>query len=253
MKFVIAPKRRRKNFDFLAKRRREIVLHACYVGAADTEDLSRWLIAWSWHNSQSKDPIQSLIWAAERMGRKNFTAADAEAILEEASRTRRHMSADNLGRFLGLTYVVRKELRITTIGARDVPKRARRELRKRNDRLYQERKRCARGARPHSQSLSRTKPWEAMNMSRRTWERHRNKTRDANSSAAIFLSNDDKLASRERKHGHPSGAVAPKKARGLPSSQTATTLAADVYATLPLELRMAGLCLPMPENLARAA
>src|SRR5258707_795359 len=29
--------------------------------------------------------------------------------------------------------------------------------------------------------------------------------------------------------------------------------AADRYAALPLELRMAALCLPMPENLARAA
>jgi hypothetical protein len=35
--------------------------------------------------------------------------------------------------------------------------------------------------------------------------------------------------------------------------QTATTMAADVYATLPPELRMAALCLRMPENLARAA
>jgi hypothetical protein len=33
---------------------------------------------------------------------------------------------------------------------------------------------------------------------------------------------------------------------------TACMLAADVYATLPLELRMAALCLPIAENLARA-
>jgi len=33
---------------------------------------------------------------------------------------------------------------------------------------------------------------------------------------------------------------------------TATTLAADRYATLPLELRLAAPCLPIPENLARA-
>src|SRR5262245_6691889 len=36
-------------------------------------------------------------------------------------------------------------------------------------RLYHERRRRAQGARPHSQSLSRTKPWEAMNMSQRSW------------------------------------------------------------------------------------
>jgi hypothetical protein len=90
-------------------------------------------------------------------------------------------------------------------------------------------------------------------MSRRTWERHRNKPRDASVSAAIFLSSNDRLAT-------PDGGArmefergfASKKARGLPSSQTATTLAADRYATLPLELRLAALCLSMPENLARA-
>jgi hypothetical protein len=37
------------------------------------------------------------------------------------------------------------------------------------------------------------------------------------------------------------------------SSQTATTMAADRYESLPLELRLAALCLPMPEVLARAA
>jgi hypothetical protein len=46
---------------------------------------------------------------------------------------------------------------------------------------------------------------------------------------------------------------APKEARGFPSSQTATTMAADRYVSLSLELRLAALCLPMPENLARAA
>jgi hypothetical protein len=108
---------------------------------------------------------------AQRLGRR-ITHAEASAILEEASITRRHMTADNLGRFLGLSYRIREELRITTIGAKDVGRQARRVLRKRKDRLYQEGKRRALGARPHSQSLSRTKPWEAMNMSRRTWERH---------------------------------------------------------------------------------
>jgi hypothetical protein len=38
-----------------------------------------------------------------------------------------------------------------------------------------------------------------------------------------------------------------------PLGPTATTLAADIYAALPLELRMAALCLSSPENLARAA
>src|SRR5512132_516751 len=44
---VSAPRRRRnQNFDLNAKRRREIVLHARLVGAHETEDFPRWLIAW---------------------------------------------------------------------------------------------------------------------------------------------------------------------------------------------------------------
>src|SRR5262245_8786822 len=251
MKVVTVRKRQRKNFDFTAKRRREIVLHARHVGAMDTEDRSRWLIAWHWHNRKAKDPIWSLMEAAKRMGGK-ITEAAASAITEEASITRRHRTADCLARFLGVTYAQRQALRLRTIGSIDVKKGAREVLRQRKDRVYQECRRRARGARPQSESLSRTKPWEALNMSRRTWERHRNKQRDASSSAAIFLSSDDRLAT-------PAGGArmaaergfASKEARGLPSSQTATTLAADRYESLPAELRMAVLCLPVPENLAK--
>jgi hypothetical protein len=42
--------RGRKYFDRTTLRRREIERHAIDVGAADTDDLSRWLIAWVWHN-----------------------------------------------------------------------------------------------------------------------------------------------------------------------------------------------------------
>jgi DNA-binding transcriptional regulator YiaG len=91
----------RKRFDKRVRRRREIEWHAKDVGAAETDDLSRWLIAWIWHNQQAKDQTGAVIECARRMGRKDFTRAEAEAVIEEASRTRRHLSADNLARFLG--------------------------------------------------------------------------------------------------------------------------------------------------------
>jgi hypothetical protein len=49
--------------------------------------------------------------------------------------------------------------------------------------------------------------------------------------------------------------AAPPKAAigGYPSSQTATTVAADRFEALPLELRLLALGLPMPESLAVAA
>jgi hypothetical protein len=92
-------------------------------------------------------------------------------------------------------------------------------------------------------------------MSRRTWYR-RNKTRTGTSgttlSAAIFLSSEDKPVPPEGGAGLSERGCRPEDKQGDLRLATATTLAADVYATLPLELRMAALCLPMPENLARA-
>jgi hypothetical protein len=175
MVYVASPVRRRKgygSFDFAAKRRREIVLHARYVGAADTEDFTRWLIAWVWHNLKAKDQIWSVMECAKNMGGK-ITEAEASAITEEASITRKHLSADNLAKFLGVTFDQRQVLRLTTIGSINVKKRARKELRKLADRNYQERKRRARGMRSQSQSLSATRPWEELGMSRRSWYRQR--------------------------------------------------------------------------------
>ena len=117
MERVRAPRRRRNsNFDFAAKRRREIVLHARHVGAAQTDDFDRWLIAWVWHNCKAKDQIGSVMEAAKRMG-GTVTEAEASAITEEASITRNHPSADNLARFLGVTYEQRQKLGLTTIGS----------------------------------------------------------------------------------------------------------------------------------------
>jgi hypothetical protein len=243
----------RGTFDIAAKRRREIVLHARHIGAADTEDLPRWLIAWVWHNRKATDQIWSVMNAARNMGRE-ITEAEASAITEEASITRKHLSADNLARFLGVTYQQRRALGLTTIGSVNVKKRARQELRKRANRLIQERKRRALGARPQSQSLSRTKPWRELGMSRAVWYR-RNKARrkgETVSSPPIFLTYAEEVVSPERK-GNSSGASPRKKKESLPSSQTATTMAADRLVSLPLELRLMALGLPMPDNLARAA
>jgi hypothetical protein len=269
VRHVSAPRRRRNhNFDLNAKRRKEIVLIARHVGAAQTDDFDRYLIAWVWHNPRAIDQIWSVMEAAKRMG-GGITEAKASEITEEASITPKHLSADNLARFLGVTYAKRQALRLTTIGSIDIKKRARKELRKRRDRMAKEAKRRARGMRPQSESLSRAQPWRELGMSRTTWYR-RNKTRkrrETTLSAAIFLSSEDRSVSPAGEAGLSERGFASKKecprsgrgvaatvgASGLASSQTATTMAVDVYATLPLELRLSALCLPMPENLARRA
>ena len=243
----------RQNFDLLAKRRKEIVLHARYVGAAQTDDFDRWLIAWVCHNPKAKDQIGAVMEAAKRMGGE-ITEEQASTIIKKASNTRKHMSADNLAEFLRVTYEQRQALHLTTIGSINVKKRARKELRKRRDRLAKEKKRRALGMRPQSRSLSATKPWRELGMSRASWYRRNKarKKRETTLSTPIFLSSEDRTVSLEGKKEFERR-FAPREERGLPSSQTATTLAADRYATLPLELRMAALCLPMPENLAHAA
>jgi hypothetical protein len=253
-------KKYRNNFNLAAKRRREIVLHARHVGAAETEDFDRWLIAWVWHNPKAKDQIWSVMECAKRMG-GNITEAQASVVTEEASITRKHLSADNLARFLGVTYEQRQALRLTTIGSVNVGKRARKELRKRHDRMAKERKRRASGARPRTEyeANSTAAKARAEGVSRMTIYRRKRAAEQAKNmlhvtgvSAAIFLSSEDGPVTPAGVKGTSERGFASKKARGQPSSQTATTTAVDVYATLPLELRLSALCLPMPENLARA-
>ncbi len=245
---VSAPKRRRNNFDFPSKRRREILLHARHVGAAETEDFSRWLIAWVWHNRKAKDQIWSVMECARNMGGK-ITEAEATAITEEASITRRHLSADSLAKFLGVTWAQRQALGLTTIGSVNVKKRARKELRKLRDKRAKERKRRAQGARPQSESLSATKPWEKEGMSRTKWYRLRT-PRETTSSTAIFLVSEDGPVSPERQ-GRPSEA-SPRRKQGDLRLATATMPGADAYSSLPPELRFAALGLPFFELRAAA-
>jgi hypothetical protein len=85
----------------------------------------------------------------------------------------RRYKADTLARLLNLTMADRTSLGITTIGAIDCNQQQRAELRRERKRAYAEARRRAAGAKPRAQyeaeSLSRTKPWEQMGMSRSTW------------------------------------------------------------------------------------
>jgi len=228
-------RRNRGRFDHNAcnaVRRREIERYI----VANAENLSRCLIAWVWHLPPSANPLQAVLNCASRLGLK-ITPADASRILEEASITRPHMNADNLGRFLGLTYAVRNALRITTIGAKDVGKRARKELRKRRDRLAKQTKRRASGvpARDEYEANSIAAKARAEGVSRMTIYRRRKRAEQATNmshvtsvSAAFFLTyGEDGPVTPTGVQGPSERGFASKKARGLPSSQTATTIARE--------------------------
>src|SRR5262245_36384076 len=125
---------------------------------------------------------------------------EAAEIIEEARITRKCWSADNLARWLGLKYLDRQALGITTIGSINVGKGARRELRLRSNRLANERRRRERGMRPQSESLSR-KPWEVEGVSRRTWYRRRGTVLNT----AVFLSTGAKVVPTTKATGPSSG------------------------------------------------
>jgi len=262
---VPAPRRRRNsNFDFAAKRRREIELHARYVGAAQTDDFDRWLIAWVWHNRKAKDQVWSVMECAKNMGGK-ITEAEASAITEEASITRKHLTADNLARFLGITIVQRTALGLTTIGACNFSKRARKQQRKHRDRMAKERKRRASGvlSRAEYEANSMAAKAREEGVSRMTIYRRKRAVEQAKNSpdvtgvsAAIFLSGEDGPVTPAGVEGTSERGFASKKARGLPSSQTTTTMVADSHEALPTELRLLALGLAEADwakNLARAA
>jgi hypothetical protein len=256
MQNVTARRRRRnRKFDINSKRRAEIVRHARHVGAMDSDDRDRWLVAYVLHNQSAKDQVWGAMLAAEKMGGE-ITRAEAIAIVDEANEIPRAWGADRLAKYLGLTYQQRTLLRITATGACDLSKRQRKKQRKHGDKMRRLWARRAAGMRPQSESLSATEPWKETGMSRRTWYR-KNKPRTQDGtvlSAPYLVSTADRVVPTERAVGNSSGASPRKEERGLPSkTPTACPNAADRYESLPLELRMAALCLPIPENLARAA
>jgi hypothetical protein len=253
--------RYRRTFDRAARRRREIEWHARDVGAADSDDLSRWLIAWIWHNPHAKDQVGAVMECARRIGRKGFTVAAAAAVIKEASHTRRCMSADDMADYLGVTWDQRKRLGLTTIGATNMRKRERKILRWIKNKMAKERKRRDRGTKPQSQSLSRIKPWEDLNMSRRQWYRKRNGT--TSGTAVLLTYAADKVvpsaapqASGCPMKGYPPAETLPP-GQGVIDGMNCTTLAVpepmpgdekklrgfdiSVFSTLPIELRMASL------------
>jgi hypothetical protein len=134
-------KRKAKSFDrddAFTMTRKEIERHARYTGAGDTDDLSRWLVAWCWFKWRPTDlekitdkMIQTVaVSAAHRMGCRDLSEDDALIILEEARDYQRHMKADSLARWLGCTWADRCACRFKRIGACDKTPNERRALAK---------------------------------------------------------------------------------------------------------------------------
>ena len=222
-------RRHNRNRDLNAIRRAQIVRHAVHVGAMDTEDRERWLVAYALHNQGAKDQAWGVIRAAQKMGGE-ITKAEAIAIVDEADAIPHAWGADRLAKHLGLTYDQRRTLRITTIGSVDVKKRARREIRRVRDKVKKEQKRRANGARPRAEyeansitAQARVEGVSRMTIYRRMRsEQAKNMPDVTGVSAACFLSGEDgpvtpagvegpsEDTSCPRKHARVAGAAKPQ-------------------------------------------
>jgi hypothetical protein len=189
-----------------------------------------------------------------------ITEAEASAITEEASIIRKCWSADNLARFLGVTYAQRQTLRLTTIGSVNVKKGTRKELRKRRDRLAKERKCRASGVRARAEyeansiaAKARAEGVSRMTIyRRRAAEQAKNHPNVTGASAAIFFSGDDGPVTPAGVEGTSERRCRAEDKKEAVRLATATTTRVDM-SELPIELRLLALGLPVPENLARAA
>jgi hypothetical protein len=173
------PGTRQRRPDLSVLRRRQLERFGKYAA----QNL-KCLVTWHWHNKRSsKDPAWALMEAARRMGRK-VTETQALQIIEEAAATFHpmHLSADGPARYIGLSYRDRERLKITVIGACDLTKKERENLRPTTRPRLPTRQATRTRWPSQAQSLSQTRPWEAAGMTRRTWYRKRNGT---TSSAAI--------------------------------------------------------------------
>src|SRR5262249_60582591 len=134
------------------------------------------LVAWVHNNPRAKDQVWSVMEAARRMGGQ-ITEAEAEAVIEDASVIDKPKSADEVARFLRVTYAERQTLHLTAIGSIDVSRRGRKLLRKRRGKGAKGRRRRAIGKRPPTGTRTATPPWRTNGMSRtRGYRRNKSPT-----------------------------------------------------------------------------
>lgn len=102
----------------------------------------------------------------------------AQLLLDELIKRPRKYRADPLGQLLNLTSEERDRLKIHTIGAVDLDREQRKQRRREKDKKAKQEKRRAAGATPRAQSISQTKPWLALGISRSKWYADQQKSRE---------------------------------------------------------------------------
>jgi hypothetical protein len=98
---------------------------------------------------------------------------ELDEIVQLATLSTTHYTADSVANAIGLDYATRKLLRIRTIGATDFPKAARLARRREKHAERVARHRRAAGAKARDGSISAARPWETIGISRATFYRNR--------------------------------------------------------------------------------
>jgi hypothetical protein len=148
--------------DFIRHRADYLIAAACHC--PDSVELEDWLPHW----------------AADYLHVPGAPDLDAKLAVAIACAPDR-LSAEQVAELLPTTFDDRQWLKLWTFGACDMTPQQRRKRsnkeRQRKERERSKEKRRAAGAKPHAESLSRTRPWEAEGISRSTWDRRRKKAK----------------------------------------------------------------------------
>jgi hypothetical protein len=129
-----------------------------------------------------------------------------------------------LGDHMNLTEADRQRIGIRTIGAIDMTPAERKQQRKLRDKERKCAGRRAKGAKPHEESKSRTKPWLADGISRRTWYRRQAENRGTDSSTVNLVNTADKTvppSKRKRRRNRDRINIMPDRSEFQPASATA--------------------------------
>jgi hypothetical protein len=175
--YIAATSRQAHAFDINHQRRRDIaklvVQRHGSLAKAPADLRKKYAIAAAWHcPDDSERRFLMVKWHREAGTPALRSTMDRiDAILEK--NPARRIKADTLAKYLHISDAERTALKITTIGAHDVPKAERQKRRKEKRRLADKARRRALGAKAHELSICQTKPWIAAGFRcRRTWERH---------------------------------------------------------------------------------
>jgi hypothetical protein len=164
-------------FNLCRVRAREIARLVQYRhgGWPVTDDADTYLVCAAYHLPRHDLAWHVGNWLYSRFGVDAY-ADTLDAIAQDVIHSpRQRLRADDVAHMLRVTYAERIAIRATTIGAIDANKRARTLIRKQRARHRERARRRANGAIPRERSLSRTQPWIAEGISRRTWYRRRNR------------------------------------------------------------------------------